>query len=95
MTKELIPLDDWFILKEKGLGHLLSFEDYFNNRDFRYILYNDKIYNTSELNVVRQLKLHGINPNFQVDYVSQFHRYVENMNFGMLNYVLVIYQLLH
>ena len=77
MTKELIPLDNWFILKERGLEILLSFEDYFN-RKVRYVLYNDKLYKTSELNVVRQLKLRGFNPNFEVDYVSQFHRYVED-----------------
>ena len=77
MSKELIPLDNWFILKERGLEHLLPFEDYFNNRR-RYVLYNDKLYDATELNVVRQLKLHGINPNFEVDYVSQFHKYVED-----------------
>ena len=77
MTKELIPLDNWFILKERGLEHLLTFEDYFNWRG-RYVLYNDKLYDTSELNVIRQLKLRGFNPNFEVDYVTQFHRYVED-----------------
>ena len=76
--KNIIPLDNWFILKDKGLENLLYFEDYFNNRDFRYVLYNDKLYNATELNVIRQLKLHGINPNFEVDYVSQFYRYVQN-----------------
>ena len=78
MNKELIPLDNWFILKERGLEHLLSFERYFNDRNVRYVLYNDKLYDASELNVIRQLKLHGINPNFEVDYISQFHKYVEN-----------------
>ena len=76
MNKELIPLDNWFILKERGLEHLISFENYFNNR-CRYVLYNDKLYKTSELNVIRQLKLSGFNPNFEIDYVSQFHKYVE------------------
>ena len=74
---ELIPLDNWFILKERGLEHLLTFEDYFNNRR-RYVLYNDKLYDASELNVIRQLKLHGFNPNFEIDYVSQFYKYVED-----------------
>ena len=77
MNKELIPLDNWFILKERGLETLLSFEDYFNRRG-RYVLYNNILYNVNELNVIRQLKLHGLNPNFQVDYVSQFHKYVED-----------------
>ena len=71
-------LNDWFILKERGLEHLISFENYFNQRDFRYVLYNDRLYDADELNVIRQLKLRGINPNFEVDYVSQFHKYVEN-----------------
>ena len=80
MTKELIPLDNWFVLRDMGLERLISFENYFNNRS-RYVLYDDKLYDASELNVIRQLKLHGINPNFKVDYVSQFHRYVEDNQF--------------
>ena len=92
MSKELIPLDNWFILKERGLEHLLSFEDYFNDRR-RYVLYNDKLYDATELNVIRQLKLHGINPNFEIDYVSQFHKYVEDnevWNSGLYIYNLPI-----
>ena len=69
-------LDNWFILKERGLESLLSFENYFSLR-CRYVLYNDKLYDADELNVIRQLKLRGINPNFEIDYVSQFHKYVE------------------
>ena len=69
-------LNDWFVLKERGLEHLLPFEDYFNKRR-RYVLYNDKLYDATELNVIRQLKLHGFNPNFEIDYVTQFHKYVE------------------
>ena len=76
MTK-IIPLDNWFLLKERGLEHLLSFEDYFSLR-CRYVLFNDKLYNVSELNVIRQLKLRGINPNFEIDYVSQFYNYVQD-----------------
>ena len=75
--RELIPLDNWFILKERGLEHLLSFENYFSYIS-RYVLYNDKLYDATELNVIRQLKLRGFNPNFKVDYVSQFHKYVED-----------------
>ena len=78
MNKDLIPLDNWFILKERGLEHLLSFENYFNDRNVRYVLYNNKLYDASELNVIRQLKLRGFNPNFEIDYVTQFHKYVED-----------------
>ena len=77
MSKELIPLDNWFLLKERGLESLFSFENYFNIR-CRYVLYNNKLYNANELNVIRQLKLNGINPNFEVDYLSQFHKYVQD-----------------
>ena len=90
MSKELIPLDNWFILKERGLENLISFEDYFNWRG-RYVLYNDRLYDATELNVIRQLKLNGINPNFKVDYVSQFHRYVEDNE--VWNRALCIYDL--
>ena len=78
MNKELIPLDNWFILKERGLEHLLPFEVYLNNRYTKCVLYGDKLYDTTELNVIRQLKLRGFNPNFEVDYVSQFHKYVQD-----------------
>ena len=74
---DLLPLDNWFLLKERGLEHLISFENYFNRRG-RYVLYNDKLYDASELNAIRQLKLRGFNPNFEIDYVSQFHKYVED-----------------
>ena len=77
MNKELIPLDNWFILKERGLEHLISFENYFTWQT-KYVLYKNKLYYLHGLNVIRQLKLHGINPNFEIDYVSQFHRYVED-----------------
>ena len=74
---DLLPLDNWFLLKERGLEHLISFENYFNRRG-RYLLYNDKLYDASELNAIRQLKLRGFNPNFEIDYVSQFYKYVED-----------------
>ena len=90
MSKELILFDNWFILKEKGLENLISFEDYFNWRG-RYVLYNDKLYDPTELNVIRQLKLNGINPNFQIDYVSQFNKYVEDDE--VWNRALCIYDL--
>ena len=91
MNKELIPLDNWYILKERGLEHFLSFEDYFNLRELSFVLYGDKLYDTSQLNVIRQLKLHGISPNFEVDYVSQFHKYVEDNEFWLGH--LLIYDL--
>ena len=55
----------------------MSFEDYLNHRfDFRYFLLDDKLLESNDLQTQRLCKLNGIELIYEVDYLEQFYRYV-------------------